>query len=559
MVIFVVLLHLTSAFRLSKNRECQRILSLSALTYDREAWIQGFTTCEEETAAVLEGGNIPKELKGSYFRNGHAKFEVGKQKIIHPFDADGMIAGVTVEDGVATFRNRFVGTDGYKAEARARRILYRGAFGSKKEGGMFANAFNIKQKNVANTNVIYWAGRLLALWEGGLPHRMEPDSLRTLGKYTFKGLIPKSGNISAHPRIDSKTGRLVTFGTNQKFQPQECVLTCYEFEGGTDSIAPVKQREFSMPGLPFFHDFIVTDNYYIFNRAPTNFDPLPFILGQKGPAECIEYDPSRPAIIYMVPRDGGEVVEVEVDAHFNFHYANGFEDSDGNVNFDVVKCDDMQIGYTSGLTEHLWEVVDYAKEVPYSKLVRYTFSKNGKGGFDYTSRALSDTQLDFVSVDPAVSCAEHQFVYGACGSDPTESTPVQGLIKIDTKAGTETKWIGEKHEYLGESIFVARPGREQGGAEDDGYLLSLLFNGKEKKSEFVIFDAKDIAKGPISRQELPVKVPFGLHGNWVPELTFESDDILRRHKACKAVDAKNWNTMTGGFSGLGITQDMFNS
>ena len=39
---------------------------------------------------------------------------------------------------------------------------------------------------------------------------------------------------------------------------------------------------------------IVTDNYYIFNRAPTNFDPLPFILGQKGPAECIEYDPSRP-------------------------------------------------------------------------------------------------------------------------------------------------------------------------------------------------------------------------------------------------------------------------
>ena len=84
-------------------------------------------------------------------------------------------------------------------------------------------------------------------------------------------------------------------------------------------------------------------------------------------------------------------------------------------------------------------------------------------------------------------------------------------------------------------------------------------NIKENRSEFVIFDAKDITKGPISRQQLPVKVPFGLHGNWVPNLTFEPEGILRRHKACKAVDAKSWNTMTGGFSGLGITQDMFNS
>merc|ERR1712146_549817 len=139
-----------------------------------------------------------------------------------------------------------------------------------------------------------------------------------------------------------------------------------------------------------------------------------------------------------------------------------------------------------------------------------------------------------------------RYVYGSCGSDTAQSTPVQGLLKIDTKTDTEIKWMGEKHEYLGESIFVARPGRGMEGAEDDGYVLSLLFDGKENKSEFVIFDAKDIAKGPISQQQLPVQVPFGLHGNWVPDLTFEPESIIRRHKACKAVDAKSWNTMTGG-------------
>jgi carotenoid cleavage dioxygenase-like enzyme len=88
------------------------------------AWQKGFTSCTEETAAVLEGGNIPKDLKGTYFRNGHALFEVGKQPIIHPFDADGMVSAINIEDGKATFRNRFVATAGYKAERKANRILY---------------------------------------------------------------------------------------------------------------------------------------------------------------------------------------------------------------------------------------------------------------------------------------------------------------------------------------------------------------------------------------------------------------------------------------------------
>lgn len=539
------------------------VTSGNDLSYDLEAWRTGFTSCEDETAAILEGGNVPTDVKGTYFRNGHALFEVGRnrQKIIHPFDADGMIAAVNIENGKATFRNRYVGTEGYKKERKGKGVMFRGVFGAKREGGVLANIFDLKQKNVANTNVIYWAGRLLALWEGGLPHRMEPDSLRTLGAYTFKGLLPKAGgNFGAHPRVDSNTGRLINFSRDQKTTGKtECLMSIYEFEGGTDSITPVKQRDITIPGLPFFHDFIVTKNYYVFNKAPTTFDPLPFVLGQKGPAECIGFDASQPAVVYLVPRDGSsEVVEVEVDAHFNFHFANGFEDEQGNVSFDVVKCDNMQLGNSQNTEEPLPMTVDYAKDVPYSKLVRYTFSPDStsKSGFSYSTKDLSQTQVDFVSVSPEKSCKQHRYVYAACGSDTSRSSPIQGVVKIDCDEGSETKWIGERHEFLGESIFVAKEGAQE---EDDGYLMSFLLNGKSKTTEFVIFDANDVARGPISRQLLPTKVPFGLHGNWVPDLCFPPDTILRRHKACKALDSRAWNTMTGGFSGLGITQDMYNS
>ena len=101
------------------------------LSYDLEAWRTGFTSCEDETAAILEGGNVPSDLKGTYFRNGHALFEVGRnrQKIIHPFDADGMIAAVNIENGKATFRNRYVGTEGYKKERKGKGVMFRGANG----------------------------------------------------------------------------------------------------------------------------------------------------------------------------------------------------------------------------------------------------------------------------------------------------------------------------------------------------------------------------------------------------------------------------------------------
>ncbi len=121
----------------------------------------------------------------------------------------------------------------------------------------------------------------------------------------------------------------------------------------------------------FFHDFIVTKNYYIFNKAPIKFDPLPFLLGMKGPAECIQFDNTSPATIILVPRDGthslthsrtyslthsptyllthlgtSPVEEVKVDSHFNFHFSNAYEDENGEVIFDVVWCDNMQLGYS---------------------------------------------------------------------------------------------------------------------------------------------------------------------------------------------------------------------
>jgi len=77
---------------------------------------------------------------------------------------------------------------------------------------------------------------------------------------------------------------------------------------------------------------------------------------------------------------------------------------------------------------------------------------------------------------------------------------------------------GQRHLYelplgdtTGEPVFV---GRSRAAPEGEGYLLSVVYRGGEKRSALAIFDAQRLSAGPIARAELPRRVPFGFHGNW---------------------------------------------
>ena len=53
-------------------------------------------------------------------------------------------------------------------------------------------------------------------------------------------------------------------------------------------------------------------------------------------------------------------------------------------------------------------------------------------------------------------------------------------------------------------------------AEDDGYLVSYVYDEREGRSEVEVLDARDVTAGPVCRVRLPVRVPIGFHATWVP-------------------------------------------
>ena len=121
---------------------------LNGPQFDHSAFVKGFFTCTDEVCEELltSESSIPRDIEGTYFRNGPAKFEAGDEPFVHSLDGDGMVSAITFKDGRAFFRNRFVQTEEYLAEKKANRVLYRGAFGTQKKG-FLANFFELNIKN----------------------------------------------------------------------------------------------------------------------------------------------------------------------------------------------------------------------------------------------------------------------------------------------------------------------------------------------------------------------------------------------------------------------------
>jgi len=147
----------------------------------------------------------------------------------------------------------------------AGRPLYRTAFTrGAADGNPFFNPFDFNLKNCANTGVIPWAGKLLALYESGLPHELNPTTLETVGESTVGGQL-ETPVLAAHYRV-VLTGQgerdWVAFSANTGLGGTE--LLFYEFQeaGGKLRYSP---KRVPLPGVPMalIHDIAVTEDYYV--------------------------------------------------------------------------------------------------------------------------------------------------------------------------------------------------------------------------------------------------------------------------------------------------------
>ncbi|MBW4551356.1 MAG: carotenoid oxygenase family protein [Aphanocapsa sp. GSE-SYN-MK-11-07L] len=448
------------------------------------------------TPLQLIAGQIPPGLRGSLYRNGPARLERAGQRVPHWFDGDGGILAVHFGDAGATGLYRYVQTAGLVAESKANRYLYSG-YGQLAAGPIWQR-WGSHPKNAANTSVLALPDKLLALWEGGLPHRLDLENLETQGLDQLGALLPKQA-YSAHPKRDPKTGDIYNFGLEYG---KEIALNLFR----SDASGQIRQQA-SLPLERFslVHDFAIAGPYLIFLIPPLQMHVLPLLLGIKSFSDGFQWRPSLGTQVLIIDRETFQpVTTFEVDPWFQWHIGNGYVELDRTVVIDFVRYADWatnqwlaEVVTGSPRTEskgYLWRI---RLDIQQKKLLE--------------SQQITDCNCDFPLVDQTRVGQLASSLYLLSDSDP--KAPVQemfdSIARVDLATGTVSKASLGPGSYPMEPIPVSDRLNP-----DQTWLLTIVFDGQQAQSSVQIFDAHHLESGPVCVLALPQIIPFGFHGTW---------------------------------------------
>ncbi|KAK3380814.1 carotenoid oxygenase [Podospora didyma] len=480
--------------------------------YPDRPQFQGFMKpgrVEGEVQNLEVYGKIPDDIDGTFYR-------VMPDPQFPPFiqddpwfNGDGNISAFRLKSGRASFKQRYVRTEKFTREREAQRALL-GKYRNK-----YTDAVEFKVRTTANTNVVHFDGKLLALKEDAPPYAMDPDTLETLGLETFDGQLP-SLTFTAHPKFDPATGEMICFGYEAKGDgtPDVCyyrVAADGKFLETVWLVAPV---------VAMIHDFAVTENWVVFPMIPQVCD----LERLKQGGEHWQWSPETPFYVGVLPRMGAKASDVRWFRHpncFPSHSANAYEDATGNIVFDF--------GLSEKNVFFWWPDAQGNSPRPetlHSQLTRLTVDPRSES-LELTAANVSVLQMgnsEFYRVDDRFATKPYRHVYfdlmdPALGTDFGAIVPQLGggyplynslgHLDIETKH-TEVYFPGRTH-MVQEPVFIPRRGST---VEGDGYLLALVNNYATMSSELHLLDTKDFTKAQAVIM-LPLRLRHGLHGNWV--------------------------------------------
>ncbi|WP_414565948.1 MULTISPECIES: carotenoid oxygenase family protein [unclassified Anabaena] len=439
---------------------------------------------EEITTNTLKViGELPPDLSGIFVRNGPNPqwSPIGQY---HWFDGDGMLHGVRISNGQATYSNRYVRTQGWKIEQAAGKAVWSGLL----EPPQMDNPHG-GYKNTANTALVWHAGQMLALNEGGAPHAIKLPDLKTKGEYTYNGKLVSA--FTAHPKVDPNNGEMMFFGYS--FTPPYLQYSVVSAAGELLQTVPI-----DLPIGVMMHDFAITENYTIFMDLPLTFSLERVKRGE--PMMMFERD--RPSRFGIVPRygDNSNIRWFESSPCYIFHTLNAYEDGNEVV---LIAC---RMKSTNVLNDD--SSADPDADIPRLYCWRFHLS-TGK----VREEMLDDVPAEFPRVNE--NYVGQLMRYGYASKLAKSSLPLfDGLIKYDLSNGkSQTHEFGHGC-YGGEAVFAPRLNAT---SEDDGWLVTFVHDENTTTSELVVINAQDVTAAPVARVLIPQRVPYGFHGSWVSE------------------------------------------
>ncbi len=435
-------------------------------------------------------GDIPSDIDGTFYRM-QCDFVYRPPENEWPtgFNGDGHISQFRFRNGSVDYKGRFVQTDRLKAEKAARKRLF----------GVYRNRLTDDPSvahldhSAANTHMYWHHGKLMVLKEDSLPWTVDPHTMETEGVYDFNGQYTAT-SMSAHPKIDARTGELIAYGYQAKGDLSDDIAV-YSFAPNGEKLW---EAWIKSPYLGIIHDISITENYVIIPVISRTTSLERLRTGEP----MWEWDASLPTMLGVFRRggDGSDVRWFTGPARNTLHYLNAWEDGD-IINMELPVGDSERspqqikrwVMNMGSRDDRFGEELINTSNSPLARMddrycglpYRYGYVGNADPAFEW------DEEKTGVPAGRATNCYV-RFDIHSKETSTFNVGPVSGLQEV---------------------CFIPR---NDAADEGDGYLFGVASNYEDMVSELVIADATRMEEGPIARVRLPFRLRGGTHGNWMP-------------------------------------------
>lgn len=478
---------------------------------------QGFNAPSRVEADIYDlevDGEIPKEINGVFYHVRPDPQYPPKMGDDIYFNGDGMVSMFYFENGHVDFKCRYVRTDKFVLERKARRALF----------GYYRNPYfddpSVKgvPRGTANTHVVYHAGKLFALKEDSPPVAMDPLTLETFGYWDFNGKLT-SETFTAHPKIDPQTGEMICFGYASKgiATPD---ITYYVVNAQGEIVHEVW---FKAPYAALIHDFAVTRDYVIFPIVPI----IASLERAKEGKPTFGWDGTKEVYLGVIPRYGEakDVRWFKGPNLFASHVMNAFNDGP-KVYVDIPVAEGNMFPFFPDV-----HGLPFDRSKAQSRLTRWMMDMSSSND-TFEQQQLTNMVGEFPRIDERYAMDHYRHGY-LCVTDlsrPRDES-VMGSITgmfincighIDLATGKEKEFYVGPRATLQEPTFIPK---SQKAGEGEGYLVALVNRYDEMRSDLILLDAQHVDEGPIATVHLPLRLRQGLHGSWVPMEQLKKDHV----------------------------------
>jgi len=475
------------------SRQLQNVKDRFAQALKNVPALLGYASVEKpdyHTKSVPQKGKWPEELKGSLYRNGPARHEIGEFRYQHWFDGDGMIQAFHLGDTGIEHRASMVRSHKYVEEQIAGHPIYPGFGTNPPNAGGSANP---DQLNVANISVLAHHSKLFALWEAGSPYEVDKNDLSTLGKYSFSDNT-NGAPFSAHPSVEPD-GTLWNFGYASALKK----LVLWHLDGAGKV---VKTGLVDCDPISMVHDFTVTQRHLVFLVCPLHYD------SDKSADTFLDlhtWYPNRATQVLVVDKnDFSKVQRLELPAQWVFHFSNAWEDTKGIIHFEAARSRDPSV------LNSTFRDLMHGTITPSAPTHLYTYRIDTRRGKVSEAPLKNDGSYEFPVVSPYKIGTQHPQLL-MLSENQSAHPGLNQISLLDMQQQREQTYRYADHLMPEEHLLVGTP-------DSKGrlpWVIGTALNYKESRTELHLYSAQYLAAGPVASAILPYALPMGLHGKFV--------------------------------------------